>query len=400
MNLHKDIVPIVMAANDKYVPYLGVSIQSLINHASIEVDYTIYVLHRDISENHKKKLEQLKKENIRIKFIDVGEFFVERNIPTIGHLSEETAYRLIADKIFPQYHKILYIDCDTIIRKDVKELYNIELDDCILGASRGRLVKGLYDYILMELECLPENYINAGVLVINLDEFKRERIGEKGLEMLSKGEFLCQDQDVLNILCEGRIKYIDGRWNVEWQHLTGLGGEVIIDESRKGTLEFIDDPFIVHYTSRIKPWRCPDIKLAEYFWEEARKSPFYEEILDQNLDGKKISLEYYFPKDRIKLNSKCILYGYGRVGKGFYKEILETHCCVLVAVCDKRADQIKGLSVPTIPPEEISKYKMDYVFIAVERRKLAEEIKQEVIALGVKEDQIIWENPVSTRYGK
>ena len=372
----------------------------MIQNQGKNIFWASFSIQKDISKYHQKKLKRLEKDNTEIIFIVVENYLAKWSIPTIGHLSEETAYRLIIDKVFIEYHKVLYIDSDTIIRKDVKELYDTELEGCILGASRGRLVKGLYDYIVNELSISAENYINAGVLVINIDEFRREQIGEKGLKMLAEGEYLCQDQDVLNILCEDRIKYIDGRWNVEWQHLTGLGGEVIIDDARAGTLDYVQDPYIIHYTSRIKPWMRPDIELADYFWEEARKSPFYEEILFKNLRKEKDIAEYAFPISEVSIGSKCILYGYGRVGKSFYDEILREEYCDLIAICDKKADDIKELSIPVIVPDDIVKYDFDYVIIAVERSKLAEEIKKDLINIGVDEEKIKWKSPVTIRRTK
>ena len=330
-------------------------------------------------------------------FIDVAKYLAKWEIPTVGHLSEETAYRLIVDKLFDQYSKVLYIDCDTIIRRDVRALFEINIEGYILGAVRGRLIGGIYEYLKNELHISPEGYFNAGILLINIDEFRKQGIGEKALDMLVNGEYLCQDQDVLNILCDGKIKYIDGRWNVEWEHLTSNNINVIIDKTREGTLEYINDPYIIHYTSRIKPWMRPDIKLAECFWEVARKSPFYDEIISRYNEKKKDIEEYHIPYDRFGKNDKCILYGYGRVGKYYYNEILKKQGCKIIAVCDKCADRINDLTVPAIFPNDISNYEYDHILIAVERKKIADEIVMELYKYKVEPEKIIWENPVNVR---
>ena len=390
-------VPIVMAANDVYAPYLGVSMQSMCNHFSKKNQYQIFVLQEDISEIHKKKIKRQERENVRIEFVDVTDIFDKIKIPTIGHLSKETAYRLIIGKLFSEYKKILYVDSDTIILRDLAELYNLNINNYILGVVRARLFKGSYEYIVEQLKIVPEKYFNAGVLLINNEALRTLAIGEKGLSMLKTGKYVCQDQDVLNILCEDKVMYIDGRWNVEWEHLTGLGGEPIIDDTRVGTLEMLDDPYIVHFTTRIKPWMRPDIKLAEYFWEEARKSCFYEEILYQNLDSQSLFSLYLFPWSEVEPNSRIILYGYGKVGSTLYSQILKTKYCRIVAVADKKADEITGLTIPVIFTNEIISQDYDTVIICVEQKKVADTIKRELLELGVNGETIRWKSPINGR---
>ena len=390
------IIPIIMAANDRYAPYLGVAIKSIIDHVNVDNEYLIHVLQQDISTTHKNKILNLTPKNVKIDFIDIKEIIRNWQIPTVEHLSQETSYRLLVDKLFYQYDKVLYIDCDVIVRRDLADLYYTDIGDCILGASLGRLVRGLCDYICNELNLNSTKYFNAGVLLINVARFKEEHIGDKGVKLLENGRYVCQDQDVLNILCEGKVFYIDGRWNVEWQHLTGLGGDVVIDEARKGTLDYVNNPYVIHYTSSIKPWMRPDIMLAEYFWEKARQTAFYEEIMYQNLETNDIFSLYTVPWGMLEAHCKVILYGYGNVGRKFYSQILKTKFAKLIAVCDKRAEDINGLNVPVIHPRELVKYDFDYILIAVEQKIIADAIRAELEAQGIDSTVIRWGSPFAS----
>lgn len=390
----KKIIPVVFAANDKYVPYLGVALFSLINHASKENEYQIYILNADISTMHMEKLLQLKKDNIYIHFYDISRYMEGINIGTVAHLSQETAYRLLIDQLFSDYKKILYLDSDIVIRKDVAKLYEIDLRENVLGAVRGRLFPPGVEYIQKTLGLDIQDYFNAGILLINVELFRELKIGREGLAMLSKRCYATQDQDVLNLLCAGKVLFIDGRWNVEWEHLTGSSRKPVIDEVREGTLEYIYDPYIVHYTSPIKPWAHPEITLADYFWDNARKTTFYEEILYQNLVSQELWNHYLFPWRSVKPHSRIILYGYGNVGHIFYEQIRKTRYCELVAVCDRNLLDGCQLAVPTIQMNEVKEYNFDYIVIAIEQEHVMKEIKADLLKLGFSESEIVWESPI------
>lgn len=393
--MSKKIIPIVMAANDQYAPYLGVAIASLVEHASKDSVYKIHILETKISDSHQKRIKRLEKQNVFIEFFDVSHWINDYDIPTVNHLTPETTYRLLIDKVFPEYSKLIYIDCDIVVCKDLANLYDIELEDYILGAVRGRLFPASAKYILEKLNLPLESYFNAGVLLVNLRKFAQEKIGDRGLKMLEKKRYATQDQDVLNLLCVNQVKFLDGRWNVEWEHLTGFSGSPVIDKSRQGTLELLDDPYIVHYTSGIKPWMRPDIELAEIFWQAARKTIFYEEIIFQNIEKRNLYPVYVFPWSIVEANSKIVLYGYGNVGRALYEQVVKNKSLELVAVCDKRAKQIFGLATPTIVPAELSEYDFDIIIIAVKLEEVANNIKRELLKLGIQESKIRWKSPMA-----
>ncbi len=390
----KKVIPIVMASNDKYVPYLGVAISSMIECFSSEKKYELFILETDMSATHKKRIKKLEIENVKIDFYDVSKWIERFDIPTVNHLTPEATYRLLVDKIFKEYTKIIYIDCDVVVRRDLGELYEIELGSNMLGAVRGRVFPASAKYINDELKLPIDIYFNSGVLLINLKRFREENIGDKGLKMLSEKTYSTQDQDVLNILCKNHVKYIDGRWNVEWEHLTGLSGQPIIDESRKGSLDLVNDPYIVHYTTGIKPWTHPEIELAELFWKIARKTIFYEEILFNNLEKKYLFSMYIFPWRVVNPNARIVLYGYGNVGRILYEQLMRTKYVRVMAVCDKRAESILGLNVPVILPSALVDSSFDYIVIAVEQEQVANNIKRELLDIGIDANVIRWGNPL------
>ncbi len=388
------IVPVVFSANDKYAPYLGVTLYSLISHASKDREYRLHILTKDMNAHHKAKLKAMEQDNISIEFLDVTDRIKEFKIPTVKHLSEETAYRLLIDQIFPEYKKVLYLDCDIVVNQDVSLLYDENIEGVMLGASRANIMRNHLSYISEDLKVLPENYFNAGVLVINVEQFHKYGIGAKGLQMLVERRYLCQDQDVLNILCQGKVRFLDGRWNVEWEYLTENGKEMYVDEVRKGYEKNLCNPFIVHFTSPVKPWEFPEYQLAEYFWRYARKTDFYEEILKVNFKRKEEAWEFLFPWSSVKPNSNIILYGGGTVGKTYLEQIEKTKYCTILAVCDTYPKKVKGIKLPLIGPDEINQFSYDLIVIAIEKEEIANQIIAGLKERGIKENVICWVSPV------
>ena len=152
----------------------------------------------------------------------------------------------------------------------------------MIGACNDRLSSGVVKYVSSSLSILPELYFNSGILLINIDEFRKCNIAEQCLELSVKNDFQFPDQDMLNITCYKKVKYLDSRWNAQW---TTVVCENAFKENDKVIVESennILDSYIIHYTTRFKPWRYPQYKFANIFWHVARETCFYEEILINN----------------------------------------------------------------------------------------------------------------------
>lgn len=318
--------------------------------------------------------------------------------PEGDHLSIETVYRLVIADILPQYDKIVYLDCDTIILKDIALLCMQDIGDSVLGAVRGRINESLAEYCRNTLEVAPSEYFNAGVLIVNARQFKKQDIQGKCFALLnSRGrDFKMHDQDVLNIACQNQVMFLDQRWNFRWMHIA-FNMRPLLFENGLDLDEVMSDSCIIHYNGGIKPWARPDIEMAEYFWRYARNSIYYEEILLKNFknpDATDCFKNYIFPFKSIKRNKKIILYGAGRVGAAFYNQLKSTQYGDLLLWCDKNYKNIKT-SPRIMNPMLIRDFPYDYIVIAVKDENVAQDIKNDLIGMGVSDTRIIWENPSS-----
>lgn len=282
-NTSKRIVPVVFATNKDYAPYVAVAIQSIYEHASEDCFYDINILiDASMTNNLKYKFSILSYKDVSIKLWDVRKCFEGVNLYSVGHYSRQMYFRWLIPEIFCKYDKILYLDCDLVAQRDIAELYEQKIHDNYLGAVNNFLRDNLQDYVINKLELNTDQYYNSGVLLININEFILNKVKNKCIQLLKEKEKLaCPDQDIINIVCKGKICKIDDIWNFQWHHqFSDAYKGIFVDnyEMRYEQLLF-GKPGIIHYTSFIKPWKNPERKYAEIFWGYCRKTIFYEEIL-------------------------------------------------------------------------------------------------------------------------
>ncbi len=264
-------IPVFFAVDDGYSPFLAVSIQSLADHASPENQYSIKILHTDISVENKKKISKYQRENIDIEFVDLN-YYIEKiqdKLYTRDYYSKTTYFRLFIPNLYPQYDKALYLDCDIVILDDIANLYGSDMGDNLVAAAPDdviQTIKVFQDYVEKVVGVADHrNYFNAGILLMNLDELRKFKFQEKFIYSLGKITFsVAQDQDYLNRLCKGRVKLIDKNWNRM---------PVTKDKVKPSDVK------LVHYNLAFKPWHFEDILFKEFFWEYAKKTEYFDEIL-------------------------------------------------------------------------------------------------------------------------
>lgn len=262
-------IPIFFSTDDNYIPYLDVAVSSLIANASRDYSYRIIVLNTGLRSDNIAKVKQNERPGFTIDFIDISKRIekIRSHFKNIYHFSIVTYYRLFIASLFPQYDKILYLDCDIVVLGDVAELYHTDLGQNILGAVADQYVCNTREFRLYAEKAIgvdPDTYFNAGILVISLDQFRKNRIEQKFIRLITEYDFdlLDPDQAYLNYLCFGKTHMLPNGWNKEPMALPC--------EGKKN---------IVHYALYKKPWQYDDVMDGEYFWHYAEKSPFYAQIL-------------------------------------------------------------------------------------------------------------------------
>lgn len=292
-------VALVLSANDYYVPYLATLMKSIKENSSDSRFYDIIVLHRDITSRNMTALKRMMKaENFSLRFFNTDRLVkdLENRIFLRGHFRLETYFRLFMQDIIPAYNKALYLDADMVVEHDIAELFDTDVDGYLLAAVQDPDTAGLYngyepqkknymDNILKMDD--PYSYFQAGTIVFNLDEFRKTYTVDELLEYAISYDWELLDQDVLNHFAEGRVKYVDMRWNVmmDWrdiriEEIIGIAPKHIFEEY----MEARKDPYIIHYAGPDKPWVEFDSDFADCFWDYAERTPFLPIILERGLN--------------------------------------------------------------------------------------------------------------------
>ena len=291
-------IPVVYACNAAYVPFLHISISSLIQNLSPEWGAHIRVLHDDIPPEMIEQVCALNTDCVDIAFVNVTqtlEKYAEVELAVGYHFTKQTYYRFFLPEIFPEWDKILYIDADTLVLHDVAELYStVELAGQLLGVTHdAEIVRAAHThgethaaYFKETLGVQPEEYFQAGVMLMNLAQMRTEGTTQQLIRGLQKiGAPLYVDQDVLNMVCRGRVKYIAQNWDYTW-HLPLLDAfyrEHIGPPLCDAYEEARQKPYIIHFTGKdMKPENYPMLPEAKLFWKYADASPYAEMLRERS----------------------------------------------------------------------------------------------------------------------
>jgi len=287
-------IPVVLAANDFYVPYMSVCIQSIIESTKKQL-CKIFVFHTDISADNQRLicLQAKKNSNVIVNFVQIGEYVDNYKLKAKDHITVETFYRFLILDIMKEYEKVIYLDCDLIVSRDLAELYETDLKNNYIGAVHDVDFAGqlnspwlrIKEYERKTLQLKePYNYFQAGVLVMNISELRKKITTEQLLEMAATGIYKYSDQDILNVVCENRITYLDMSWNM----ITDCNGKRISGVACRAPADLFEQymvarksPSIIHYAGIQKPWNKASEDYGWTFWETARHTPYYEQILER-----------------------------------------------------------------------------------------------------------------------
>ena len=286
-------VPVVLAANNYYVPYISSLLHSVAEHASDENTYDINIFHRDISPENanllKSEFAHLK--NFSIRFYDISSRYEQyKGLFTRGHFAIETYFRLFIQDIMLDYDKVLYLDGDMIVNHDIAELYSTDVKGHLLAAALDPDTAGLYNGFEPQKKNYMDNilkinspyeYFQAGVIVFNLDEMRKTLKVDDLLAFASSYNWELLDQDVLNYIAQGRVKFVDMAWNVMYDWRRIRLSQIVSLAPIPLYLQYVEarkNPKIIHYAGPEKPWHDPECDFAALYGEMARKSVFYEVI--------------------------------------------------------------------------------------------------------------------------
>lgn len=269
-------INLFFAIDDNYCPFLSTAVYSMLKNANKNYKYDIYVLHNGINADNQEIIKNQIKNEASIEFVDVLEFVdmkekldvLADKLVTRDYYTKTTYYRLFIPNMFPHLEKALYLDSDIVITGDIAELYNVELGENLVGAVPDMAVQNtpvFVDYVENALGVKGDRYFNAGILLMNLNQMRKENFEDQFINLLGKYSFrVAQDQDYLNVLTKDRVQYVDNSWNVQ---------------PVPNNICKVDKINLIHYNMLWKPWIYEGIDYADVFWDYAKASPMYDKIV-------------------------------------------------------------------------------------------------------------------------
>lgn len=383
-------IPIVMATDNNYIP-LAMALTSLVCNAGKNTFYNIYILiSSDFSQDSAQVIKECMgnyKTRCKLNFKDVGNIFDNVTI-SISHITQPTFYRLAIPDLIEE-DKCIYLDTDTIIMSDLEELYNIPLGECYVAGARHFefILSSDSDEYCMAIN-LPgkEQYINAGILVMNLKEMRKNQMTNTFLDLIPQN-MPTQDQDIINKACYGKIAFIPFKYNV----MTKLAGWNIEDYKGmypdKDLKQAWNEPCIIHYLTSVKPWNSAGCEFMEYWWNVCKKTQIYKYIVTDFLKDMVLSAIYkshqgmLFTKKLpaifdITYKRNYVVYGAGKRARLFIQYMKRAGVIPQFVIVSNMKDnplEIEGISVKVI--SEVSGMLYDKTIIIA----TSEEIHMEII---------------------
>lgn len=273
------IVPIAFAFDNNMIHPACICLSSLLMNANPETYYDIFILSSSKTPLDNLQLELLKEHfsNFSIHYRTVDSTFDDSF--EIRGITPATYYRLMIPDFIPEYDKIIYSDVDVIFREDLSSWYEQTIfeDEYVAGVnSLSHLNPATYAYYTKRIGIDPSKVIYAGNIILNSRKIREDGLVTKFKEQAYK-KYRFQDLDILNIVCEGHIKYLAPGFclTTDITEYASDGSDRLLTIWSKDDIQHALDKGIVHYNGQ-KPWIGGCINF-DIWWEYYRKSPYFNQ---------------------------------------------------------------------------------------------------------------------------
>jgi len=281
---------VVIAADDRFGMPLAVTLRSALDNLAADRKLVVYVLDGGIKDLTKTRvLASLPAGRYQIEWLTVDAAALA-GLPVSGHINLVSYYRILLPRVLPtSINRVIYLDADLLVCADLARLWDCDLGDHLCLAAQdcaapyldASQVLANYErcrrYLgsawpvpnFRELRLSPQAaYFNAGVMLVDLARWRTEDLSARLLACLGehREHVLWWDQYALNVVLAGRCGPLDLRWN-QGSHAFIYPSWQQSPFDRETYARFRDDPYIVHFTTRFKPWRplCPHPWSKQFF---------------------------------------------------------------------------------------------------------------------------------------
>jgi lipopolysaccharide biosynthesis glycosyltransferase len=293
--------PVVLstAGDDRFAMPMAVMLFSAIVNLPADLPVTVYILDAGIGAANRQRIKDTllrSGRQVTTEFLS-ADLSVFDGVP-MGSCWNATTYArlLLPELVSADCKKVLFLDGDMIVRANVLELWRQELteDEGVAAVRDAGVVTiggplGIVDILKQAGLRGDERYFNAGVLLINVDYWRRHNIGRRVIEFVTRfHDFIhFPDQDGLNAIFAGQWREWDMQWNTQVGAIRNFHNWPESDyreQIRPRLATALKEAKILHFTGLPKPWaggiRSPvrpafDEYLKKSGWFSALVYPFW-----------------------------------------------------------------------------------------------------------------------------
>lgn len=272
-------INLCLISDEKYcLPLLTILKSLLINRCKNHI-YNIFILYTGNRHDFIEDVQSFSEYNFYIKCIPCN--FNTNGLKSSNHISPATYIKFDIPNIFKKFDKMLYLDTDIIILKDLMPLWKIQLEKYYFACVEDPLAyfTPTRDF-RKRLNTTNKKYFNAGVLLLNLKKLREDGISLKLYQNSLENNWIFADQDAFNAVAGHNCKYIPYYYNITGTNERHMGFENLRNNYFKylKNNNWEKEGYIYHFTAT-KPWWDKNIPFASVWYK-------YFSYLPKNIKNK------------------------------------------------------------------------------------------------------------------
>ncbi len=311
---------IVLTTDDNYAVPTMVTISSILSSAEAGTWFHIYILcAEDLGPDVRQRIAgiQEKYRQADVTFVEVRDEKLDFAVTT-AYIPVASYYRLYMGSLIPA-DRCLFIDGDMIVRRDLAEVYGVDLDGYYAAGVRDMGVQCHFaDYESYAAYLGIPNmhtYVNAGFLVFNLKKMREDGMDRKMTDYIGRG-YKYMDQDIINKLCHGKIRLLPLRYDFFTEYYNSLPEWDLSGYSLQELEGIGQEPAVYHFTGIFKPWVCTRLTVNRIWWDEAEKildAGLYENVLASARESERKS-DWEYIAGAVTDKKQAVVFGCSGIG--------------------------------------------------------------------------------------
>ena len=282
-------VKFAFICDDGYILPTCVAITSLVRNKNQESFYHIYIIMADMSEESGKIFQELEEPSVKITMIQASTLeFEGMDIKSKKSYCVATKSALLKFKLpllLPDCDRVIYLDGDLIVTRDLTQLYEVELADNYAAVVQDSGIIYSQDANKRQFT----EYFNSGVMVLNLVKMRAEQISDRLiLEKKNGADMTLMDQNIFNLVFANHILTLPIRYNFLYVNLIRAQKRKQFSMKQLNALyhtnynslkDILQDAAIIHYSSKDKPWKYDDVPGVDIWNDYYQMSPMAKAFL-------------------------------------------------------------------------------------------------------------------------